>query len=91
MRVHEAAFQILTETNNPAVMWGDTGLLHLIAERAGLRSKDRAWKTENAVLAALSRQPGSLVSGHTVTGRGRRVRCFWLPGHEPERMRCQPS
>lgn len=87
MRVCDAAAVVLTETGNPAVMWGDTGLLHLIAERAGLPSKDRAWKTENAVLAALSRQPGALVSGHTRGPYGRRVRIFWLPGNEPERTR----
>ena len=83
MRVCDAALEVLTKTGNPAVMWGDTGLLHAIAERAGLPSKDRAWKTENAVLAALSRQPGALVSGHTREAHGRRVRIFWLRGHEP--------
>lgn len=90
MRVCDAAFAVLTETDNPAVMWGDTGLLHQIAKRAGLPSKDRAWKTETAVLAALSRQPGRLVAGHTrgpAEARGQRVRIFWLPGHEPERLR----
>lgn len=91
MRVCDAALLVLTETGNPAVMYGDTGLLHMIATRAGILSKDRAWETEKAVLAALSRQPGKLVAGHTVTGRGRRVRCFWLPGQEPERYRSQPS
>ena len=83
MRVCDAAVAVLTETDNPAVMWGDTGLLHLIAVRAGLRARDRAWKTENAVLAALSRQPGALVAGTTREAHGRRVRIFWLPGHEP--------
>lgn len=85
MRVCDAAVAVLTETGNPAVMWGDTGLLHLIAERAGLPSKDRAWKTENAVLAALSRRPGDLVKGLTREAHGRRVRIFWLKGHAPER------
>jgi hypothetical protein len=90
IRVCDAAVAVLTETNNPAVMWGDTGLLHMIAKRAGLPSKGRAWMTEDAVLRALSRQPGSLIAGLTrgpSEVRGRRVRIFWLPGYEPERMR----
>ena len=87
MRACDAAVAVLRETKNPAVMWGDSGLLHLIAERAGLRTQDRSWKTEDAVLRCLSRQPGDLVSGTTVTGNGRRVRCFWLPEHCPARLR----
>ena len=34
MRVCDAAVEVLRETGNPACMWGDEGLLHLIAERA---------------------------------------------------------
>lgn len=83
MRVCDAAVAVLRETNNPAVMWGDSGLLHLVAERAKLRSRERSWQTEAAVLAALSRQPGALVAGRTLGPRGRRVRIFWLPEHAP--------
>lgn len=36
MRVCDAAIEILKETDNPAVMWGDTGLLYKIAERSGI-------------------------------------------------------
>lgn len=89
LRVCDAAVLVLRETDNPAVMWGDTGLLHKIASRAELPSRDRAWKTENAVLNALSRQPGELVSGYSranVSGRQRAVRSFWLPEHAPPEM-----
>lgn len=72
---------VLRETDNPAVMWGDEGLLHLIAKRAGLRACGRAWKTSSAVLRNLSREPGELVPGMTLTGGGRRVRIFRLPEH----------
>lgn len=83
MRTCDAAVLVLLETDNPAVMWGDEGLLHLIASRAGLRTRGRAWKTSDAVLDNLTRQPGILVSGHTLLGNGRRVRIFWLPEHAP--------
>lgn len=87
MRTCDAAALVLRETDNPAVMWGDEGLLHMIANRAGLRTCHRAWKTSDAVLRNLSGQPGALIAGHTLTGSGRRVRCFWLPEHAPERYR----
>lgn len=87
MKTCDAAVLVLRESDNPAVMWGDTGLLHMIATRAGLKAKDRAWKTEDAVLRNLSRQPGDLVAGHTREAHGRRVRCFWLPEHAPDRYR----
>lgn len=78
MRVCDAAVLVLRETKNPAVMWGDSGLLHLIADRAGIKRKQRSWQTENAVLAALTRQPGDLVPGKAL-GRGQReVRIFRL-------------
>lgn len=83
MRTCDAAVEVLRETDNPAVMWGDEGLLHLIAERAGLRSCGRAWKTSDAVLRNLSREPGSLVPLHTSVGRYGRVRIFYLPEHAP--------
>lgn len=86
LRVCDAAVIVLRETDNPAVGWGDTGLLHLIAARASLPSRERAWMTENAVLNALSRQPGVLVAGYTrvnVSGRQRWVRLFSLPKAEP--------
>lgn len=91
LRVCDAAVLVLRETDNPAVMWGDSGLLHLIAERANLKMKGRSWMTEIAVLDAMSKQPGELVAGRT-PGRGRRmVRCFWLPEHAPERYAAKAS
>lgn len=89
MRTCDAAVAVLRETDNPAVMWGDEGLLHMIAARAGLETCGRAWKTSDRVLANLSRQPGELVAGHTTTGAGRVVRIFWLKENVPERMRKQ--
>lgn len=94
VRVCDAAVAVLRETNNPAVMWGDCGLIDLIHERAGLK-KSRWVEIRHAqVLNALSRQPGNeLVAGRTkahVSGCGERyVRIFWLRGHEPERLRVQ--
>ena len=79
LRVCDAAVLVLRETGNPAVMWGDSGLLHAIANRASLHSRNRAWHTEIAVLNALSAQPGKLLVGETKTMRGRRVRIFRLP------------
>jgi hypothetical protein len=82
MRLCDAAIAVLRETDNPAVMFGDEGLLHQIAERAGAKSRGRAWETSAAVLAALSKTPGELVPGHVRDGRGRRVRIFRLPTQE---------
>lgn len=81
-RVCDAAALVLRETDNPAVMWGDSGLLHAIATRARLKTCGRAWETERAVLNALSRQPGELVPKYASShsgGRRRNVRIFWLP------------
>lgn len=79
MRTCDAAVEILRETKNLAVMWGDEGLLHLIAERAKIKTARRAWKTSDRVLANLSRQPGILVKGLTTLGNGHVVRIFHLP------------
>lgn len=80
MRVCDAAFAVLNETDNHAVMWGDEGLLHMIADRAGLDNRDdRPWKRSVRVLNALSRQPGSLIPLRTRIGNGRLVRIFRLP------------
>jgi len=82
MRTCDAAIQVLRETNNPAVMWGDEGLLHQIAERAGLATVGRSWRTSTAVLNNLAKCPGDLVpmkaQGHS-GGRARWVRIFRLP------------
>ena len=82
MTYAEAAVEVLRETENPAVMWGDSGLLHMISDRAG-RGHD-GWRTEARVLDALARAPGELVPG--LTGRlhgGRPLRIFYLPETAP--------
>lgn len=76
---------MLRETDNPAVMWGDEGLLHRIAERAGLRCQGRAWETSAAVLQNLARRPGVLIPRLTIAMNGHRVRIFYLPEHAPVR------
>ena len=71
---------VLRETDNPAVMWGDENLLHMIAERAGLRARKNGWHTSKAVLDNLTRCPGILVSKMTRCGGHERwVRIFRLP------------
>ncbi len=84
MKCWEAAVQLLIETNNPAVMAGDTQLLHNIAEKMGWQHD--AWKTERKVLNALTQNPGVLIKGKTLgyTGPGTRerpVRIFRLPNN----------
>jgi hypothetical protein len=82
MRTCDAAVAVLRETGNPAVMLGDEGLCHMIANRAGLRTCGRAWKTSDRVLVNLSRRHDGLVAGTTLC-HTRRVRIFWLPEHAP--------
>lgn len=77
MRVCDAACQVLRETGNPAVMFGDEGLLHLIAERMGW--KHEAWKTSDRVLNAIRKTPGDLVPVRTLGHRNRPTRRFVLP------------
>lgn len=87
MRVWEAAVQVLRETENEAVMWGDEGLLHMIAERMGW--KHDGWNTSARVLNALTKCPGPLVAKKTRTGRNRLVRVFRLPETKDE-AGCDP-
>lgn len=77
MLIWEAAVEILRETKNDAVMWGDTSLLHMISDRAGCGHD--GWKTEIRVLNALSQSPGPFVERKTRIGNGRLVRVFRLP------------
>lgn len=62
-RICDHAIDVLIATDNPAVMWGDTGLLHMIASAAGIKSEGP--KTPPRILAALSKTPGRLVKGLT--------------------------
>ena len=83
MLICEAAEAVLRETGNPAVMYGDSGLLHAIANRAGSAAARQGHITEQRVLDALARCPGNLVATHT-SGRSRkRVRIFYLPEFAP--------
>lgn len=83
MRTCDAAVQVLSETDNSAVMWGDCGLLDLIAERAGVKAHDRVWKRHQMVLGNLSRCHAGLIAGYTTLPNNRRVRIFWLPENAP--------
>jgi hypothetical protein len=78
----QAAVDVLYETDNPAVMFGDSRLLHMIAKRMGWGAN--AWLTEDRVMAALNRSPGVLVKGKTRLGSGRIVSIFRLPEQAAE-------
>ena len=80
MRCCDAAVQVLKETENEAVMWGDGHLLHQIAARMGWNAD--SWATEKRVLDALTRCPGMLIAKKTLAGNGRTVRIFRLPESE---------
>lgn len=72
----QAAIDVLRETDNPAVMWGDSGLLHLIAKRLGWKAE--AWHTEDRVIRALNQTPGPLIKDKTRLPNGRTVSIFRL-------------
>lgn len=76
-RICDCAVEILRETDNPAVGYGDSYLLHDIAERAG--KPHRGWRTEKAILDALSRTPGILEKRYFRAWRNI-ARIFYLPG-----------
>jgi len=76
VKVWEATVAVLKRTGNPAVMWGDEGLLHLIADELGWEHD--AWRTSDRVLAALRKTPGDLISRRVANGRGRKVSIFHL-------------
>ncbi len=76
LRVCDAAAKVLRETNNPAVMWGDEGLLHLIAEELGW--KHDGPRTSARVLAAISKTPGPFTQLRIKCHR-HWVRIFRLP------------
>lgn len=79
MRVCDAACEVLRKTGNPAVMWGDEGLLHAIAERLGW--KHECTKTSDRVLAAIRRTPGDLIPVRTRGHRNRLTHRYVLPEH----------
>ena len=74
--IAQHAADILRETENPAVMHGDSGLLDAIGHRAGMKKMhplDR-WKL---ILAGLERSPDLFQKTHVMGHRGL-VRCFTL-------------
>ena len=77
MKVWEATVEVLRDTDNDGIMWGDSGLLHMVAEKLGW--KHEAWKTENRVLAALRKNPGILIRSNVLC-HGHWVTNFELPG-----------
>jgi hypothetical protein len=77
VRICDAAVLVLRETNNPAVMTTDAGLLHAICERAG--RPHRGFRTEKLIMAALSKQPGVLIPRRTKGYRNITMRIFYLP------------
>lgn len=84
VRVCDAAVSVLRETKNPAVMVGDSFLLHEIANRAKIRSAQQGWKTEHNVIAALAKCPGDLISRMILGVHNKLVRIFYLPECAPK-------
>jgi hypothetical protein len=77
LRVCDAAVTVLRRTGNPAVMWGDEGLLHLIADELGWPHE--AWHTSDRVLNALYKTPGPLVKVDACLGGSNRRGVRFLP------------
>ena len=76
----EAAAQLLRETQNTAIGWGDSVLLHAVAQRIGVPAEGP--RTEKVILDKIAMTyPGALVKGYTsLPSRGlARVRRFSLP------------
>ncbi len=71
--IGEHAKEYLKANGLDSVGWGDTYLLHDIAEHAGL--SHRGWHTEKQVLDALDRSP--LFEKHYFRGRRNRL-CRWF-------------
>jgi hypothetical protein len=77
MRYCDAAVEVLRETGNPCVGYGDHGLCHEISERAG--RGHASVRTHWRVLNALTKTPGALIRRDTFFGGVGWTRCFWLP------------
>lgn len=74
------AANLLRETGNPAIGWGDAGLLHDVAEQLGM--KHEGHKTEGLVLNRIDRSHDGVLLKKYVgyPERGLAVtRRFWLP------------
>jgi len=80
----DAAVAVLRRTDNPAVAYGDGGLLHLIAEEMGWPHE--FWFTEKRVLDAIDRHnKGQLVKRYFRAHRGL-GRVFYLPEEAEKRF-----
>lgn len=77
MRCCDAAIEVLRESKNPAVMAGDYGLLHMIAER--LNWEHDGPRTTDRVIKALHKTPGDLVRKYTRGCRNQKTSIFILP------------
>lgn len=77
MRLCDAAVEVLNETGNHFIGYGDHTLLHMVSERAGRGHAGP--RTHDRVLDALSKTPGPLVRGYTRYPVVGKVRIFWHP------------
>ncbi len=92
LTIAEVAVLVLRETDNPAVTYGDTGLVDLIATRARMKKPFPGpgyhTKLHVRVLDALERRPDLFKKHLTWFNAGRSgsqyARVFTLKGHEPE-------
>ena len=81
----EVAVEILRKSGNPAVGYGDAGLLHQIAEQLGMEHE--AMTTERKVLDRIERSYQGLLEKRfaSLPVRGlARVRQYWLPEAAPQ-------
>lgn len=53
--IGEHALDVLRDTDNPAIMWGDCGLLDMVARRAGMREGLHPLTRWQRVLAGIER------------------------------------
>lgn len=82
LRACDAAAQVLCETGEPTIMYGDEWLAHQVAKRLGWEHQGP--RTTRRVLAALARTPGRLVKTlvrmpSDCCARGQAALCFALP------------
>lgn len=85
MRACDAVIEVLQETENTSLMYGDEYLCHAVAERLGW--KHEGPYTSRRLLKVLSKTPGRLIKNYCkmpsdCCARGQSVLCFDLP--EPE-------
>lgn len=74
---------ILRETDNPAIGYGDSGLLHLVCGRLGWPHE--GWFTEKRVLDAIDRSyKGHLIKRYFSAAKGT-GRVFYLPECAPKK------